>query len=76
MTVGSIGMERELFEGMQQGESGTVGSFDRLLERFAAGEFALLGIGRLHLSNPDFAARLRDGRPMIPYSSEHATRLS
>lgn len=75
MTVGSIGLERELFEGMEHGGGTAAAGFEELLQRFGDREFALVGIGRLHLSNPDFAQRFRTGAPILDYAPHHAIDL-
>ncbi len=33
-----------------------------LTRRFAAGEFDLVGVGRMQIANPDFVAKLESGR--------------
>ena len=33
-----------------------------LLRRFVAGEFDLVGVGRMQIANPDFVAKLASGR--------------
>lgn len=32
------------------------------MRRFASDEFDLVGVGRMHIANPDFVTRVREGR--------------
>lgn len=75
MTVGSVGLDQELFDGMQNGKPSTPQSLDDLLQRLERDDFALVGIGRLHLSNPDLAEKLRSGSPLKAYESSHVAEL-
>jgi len=75
MTVGSIGLDKELFEGMESGGGVGLSNFDVLMERFSRDDFALVGFGRLFLSNPDLAAKLAAGEPLVPYEPGHAAQL-
>lgn len=75
MTVGSIGLERDLFDGMEKGGGVGLSDLDTLMERFDRGDFALVGIGRLHLSNPDFCRRLETRVPLVPYDPRYVAEL-
>jgi 2,4-dienoyl-CoA reductase-like NADH-dependent reductase (Old Yellow Enzyme family) len=75
MTVGSIGLETDLFDGMQQGGGVGLSNFDLLMERFDRGEFSLVGLGRLHLSNPDLGQKLRTRDPLTAYAPHFFTGL-
>ena len=75
MTVGSIGLEADLYEGKAKGNQVGVSSLDALMARFGRNEFSLVGIGRLHLSNPDFAAKIRDGAPLTAYGQRYLSEL-
>ncbi|MEZ5709776.1 MAG: 12-oxophytodienoate reductase [Blastomonas sp.] len=50
---------------------------DEALRRFERGDFDLLGIGRMLISNPDFVNRIRDGKyaGLLRYQTEHLLRL-
>jgi 2,4-dienoyl-CoA reductase-like NADH-dependent reductase (Old Yellow Enzyme family) len=37
-------------------------SLEPLMKRFAGGEFDLVAVGRVLLANPDWVAKMRDGR--------------
>jgi 2,4-dienoyl-CoA reductase-like NADH-dependent reductase (Old Yellow Enzyme family) len=64
MTVGSIGLEGPLDNRRLGGESfrnTTLQNVDRLIEMFARGDFDLVGIGRVVLTNPDWPKIVRRG---------------
>ena len=50
---------------------------DDALRRFARGDFDLMGVGRMMISNPDFANRVRAGDcdGLLRYQTEHLLRL-
>jgi len=75
MTVGSVGLETDLFNGMQQGGRIGFANFDRLMDRFNQGEFSLVGLGRLHLSNPDLAQKLRTLDALTAYAPQFMMEL-
>jgi 2,4-dienoyl-CoA reductase-like NADH-dependent reductase (Old Yellow Enzyme family) len=79
MTVGSVGLERSNWadgEDFSLTDSG-LASLDPLIERLEAGEFDLVGVGRMLISNADWPNRLRDGRTqdMRAYSNAHLMTL-
>jgi 2,4-dienoyl-CoA reductase-like NADH-dependent reductase (Old Yellow Enzyme family) len=47
-------------------------SFGELVRRFERGDFALVGVGRAQIADPDWVNKLRDGRleAILPYSRE------
>lgn len=75
MTVGSIGLEADIYEGKAKGNQVGLTSLDALMTRYLRNEFALVGIGRLHLSNPDFVRKLRDGAPLDAYAQRYLSEL-
>lgn len=65
MTTGSIGLSRDMFADLFDGQDPALAiaaDLTELVRRFAAGEFDLVGIGRMHIANPDFVSKLREGR--------------
>lgn len=65
MTTGSIGLSKDIFADLFDGEDPALyiaGDLAELIRRFAAGEFDLVGVGRMHIANADFATKLREGR--------------
>ncbi len=61
ITVGSVGLNSD-FLGAFMGENSAASSLDGLLARLEAGEFDLVAVGRALLADPEWAAKVRDGR--------------
>jgi 2,4-dienoyl-CoA reductase-like NADH-dependent reductase (Old Yellow Enzyme family) len=61
ITVGSVGLSGEFVAGMQ-GETSRPASLDGLLARLARDEFDLVAVGRALIVDPDWPAKVRDGR--------------
>lgn len=76
ITVGSVGLNSD-FLGAFMGEGSPAASLDGLLKRFEAGEFDLVAIGRALLSDPQWAAKVRDGRfdELADFSAEALKEL-
>ncbi|GAC1572059.1 MAG: NADH:flavin oxidoreductase [Sphingomicrobium sp.] len=79
MTVGSVGLERENWAdggAFSLSDSG-LSSLDPLIERLATGEFDLVGLGRMLITNPEWPNQLREGwdHEIRPYSNEHLMTL-
>jgi 2,4-dienoyl-CoA reductase-like NADH-dependent reductase (Old Yellow Enzyme family) len=74
MTVGSIGLNKDLYQGFQEGEVGLV-DLKPVIERFNQGEFSLIGVGRAMLCNPDFALRIRRNEPLMPLQEKFLANL-
>jgi len=65
MTTGSIGLSSDIFADLFDGEDPGLriaADLAELMQRHEAGEFDLVGVGRMHIANADFVARLREGR--------------
>jgi 2,4-dienoyl-CoA reductase-like NADH-dependent reductase (Old Yellow Enzyme family) len=74
MTVGSIGLNKDLYQGFKEGDVGLV-DLQPVIERFNRGEFSLIGVGRAMLSNPDFALRIRRNEKLRPYEEKFVMQL-
>ncbi len=61
ITVGSVGLSGEFIASFS-GEASKPASLDNLLERLERQEFDLVGVGRALIVDPDWAAKVRDGR--------------
>ncbi|MEW2395463.1 NADH:flavin oxidoreductase [Streptomyces sp. NPDC046862] len=61
ITVGSVGLDGDFIRGFL-GEGAPVKSLDNLLDRLEAEEFDLVAVGRALLQDPDWAAKVLDGR--------------
>ena len=73
ITVGSVGLDRDLMQDFVSGESApTLKSLDELARRFDRGEFDLVALGRVLLADPNWLTKVREGRfsELQPYSKE------
>ncbi|MEV5435019.1 NADH:flavin oxidoreductase [Streptomyces sp. NPDC052682] len=61
LTVGSVGLNGDFIKAFQ-GQGAEVGSLDNLLERLERDEFDLVAVGRALLQDPEWAAKVLDGR--------------
>lgn len=61
ITVGSVGLNSD-FIGAFMGENSPAASLDGLIERLERDEFDLVAVGRALISDPEWAAKVRDGR--------------
>jgi 2,4-dienoyl-CoA reductase-like NADH-dependent reductase (Old Yellow Enzyme family) len=80
MTVGSVGLNQSNWadeEAFSLSDSG-LASLEPLLERLARGEFDLVGLGRMLISNPDWPTLVREGRyaDIKPYSNTELASLN
>jgi len=65
MTTGSVGLDKDMFADLFDGADPALrlaADLAELLRRFGAGEFDLVGVGRMQIANPDFVAKLASGR--------------
>jgi len=65
MTTGSIGLSKDMFADLFDNEDPALAiaaDLTELVRRFEAGEFDLVGVGRMHIANADFVNKVRDGR--------------
>lgn len=78
ITVGSVGLDGEFLQFMVDTDKvAQPASLDDLLERLAHEEFDLVAVGRALLVDPDWAAKVRDGREqdILPFSREALASL-
>lgn len=78
VAVGSVGLhDSEFLEALIEGRGAANGSLDRLVELMERDEFDLAAVGRLLLSDPDWPAKIRDGRhtELRPFSAESLLSL-
>lgn len=61
ISVGSVGLSGE-FTAAYAGESSEPASLDNLIERLGRKEFDLIAVGRALLQDPDWAAKIKNGR--------------
>jgi len=73
ITVGSIGLNRDLFSDFEGGESSfNRASLEELTRRYERGDFDLVALGRVLLADPDWLRKVRSGETdqVRPYSRE------
>jgi len=79
MTVGSVGLAHANWadDGAFSLSDSGLASLDPLIERLEAGEFDLVGVGRMLITNPAWPNQLREGRhaEIQPYSNTHLMTL-
>jgi 2,4-dienoyl-CoA reductase-like NADH-dependent reductase (Old Yellow Enzyme family) len=61
ITVGSVGLSGEFIAGFA-GESSSPTDINELMRRLDRGDFDLVGVGRALLVDPEWVAKIRDGR--------------
>ncbi|MET7782280.1 MULTISPECIES: NADH:flavin oxidoreductase [Streptomyces] len=61
ITVGSVGLDGDFLKGFQ-GEGAPVKGIDELLDRLERDEFDMVAVGRALLQDPQWAAKVLDGR--------------
>jgi len=65
ITTGSVGLDKDMFLDLFDGADPALrlaADLAELLRRFVAGEFDLVGVGRMQIANPDFVTKLASGR--------------
>ncbi len=61
ISVGSVGLSSDFFSAFG-GQSSAVSGLEPLVERMERGEFDLIAVGRVLLSDPEWAAKVKAGR--------------
>ncbi|MGQ8875157.1 NADH:flavin oxidoreductase [Paenibacillus sp. TSA_86.1] len=77
ISVGSVGLEAEFVErGSKKQETGDA-HLDLLNEKMERGEFDLIALGRVLLSDPEWPLKVQEGRnsDIIPFTSEVLSNL-
>ncbi len=78
ITVGSVGLDRELMEDFVAGQSRpTLQSLDEMARRFDRGDFDLVAVGRALLADPNWLRKVQAGAvdELLPYSRETMNEL-
>lgn len=78
ITVGSVGLSRDLMADFVEGESTpALQSLQELVHRFDRGDFDLAAIGRVVLTDPNWLQKIQQGRfeELRPYSRENMDTL-
>jgi len=79
ITVGSVGLDGEFLQFMVDTDKvAQPASLENLLARLEREEFDLVAVGRALLVDPDWAAKVREGREqdILPFSREALTSLT
>ncbi|MGW7520227.1 NADH:flavin oxidoreductase [Streptomyces sp. NPDC054796] len=77
LTVGSVGLDNEFIASFKGGQS-TVTGIDGLLDRMERDEFDLVAVGRALLGDPQWAAKVFEGRTdeHVPFDASMLRTLS
>ncbi|MDK1476631.1 NADH:flavin oxidoreductase [Streptomyces sp. 549] len=77
ISVGSVGLDNEFISAFQ-GERGGVTDINRLLDRLERDEFDLIAVGRALLGDPEWVAKILDGRTdeLKPFEKDMLSVLS
>jgi 2,4-dienoyl-CoA reductase-like NADH-dependent reductase (Old Yellow Enzyme family) len=78
ITVGSVGLDQDFIETFASAGTGSDGkNLDRLIDMVETGEVDLVAVGRALISDPAWAAKLRDDRvsDMKPYATQDLKSL-
>ncbi len=74
MTVGGVGLTRDLLSSLTHG-TGTVNNLQSVLEHFQRGEFDLVGSARSLLNDPYWVDKVRAGQPFKPFRPQAYSEL-
>lgn len=78
ITVGSVGLDSVFTSLFEEGKGGEAAGLDSLIERLERDEFDLVAVGRALLTDPAWAAKIRDERidELQPFTREALGTLS
>ena len=78
VTVGSVGLDKDFMASLfDRDKSAAVVDLSRLMAMFERGDFDLVGVGRALITDPEWAAKVRDGRlaELRPFAKDALERL-
>jgi 2,4-dienoyl-CoA reductase-like NADH-dependent reductase (Old Yellow Enzyme family) len=75
-TVGGVGLNNRLEEMFAGGETKSVDNIDRVLARFARGEFDMILVGRGMLGDAAWSRRVRENEPPAAFDRSALARLA
>ncbi|PQP81178.1 12-oxophytodienoate reductase [Paenibacillus sp. PCH8] len=77
ISVGSVGLEAEFVDRSAENQGTGDAHLEQLNEKMENGEFDLIALGRVLLSDPEWPAKVREGRTsdIIPFTTEVLTTL-
>lgn len=70
ITVGSVGLDTDFTATFRERKNAGVARIDVLADMIAAGDVDLVAVGRALLGDPEWAAKIRDGRDLDPFNVE------
>ncbi|NUP73274.1 MAG: NADH:flavin oxidoreductase [Sinomonas sp.] len=78
IAVGSVGLNEAFQVAFQEGGRAETAGLEPLLDQFGRGEFDLVAVGRVLLSDPAWVEKVRDGRfdEIRPFNAEDRETLS
>ncbi len=70
ISVGSVGLESDFFS-VFAGQGSAPAALDKLVGRMEKGEFDMIAVGRALITDPDWAAKVREGRmgELLPFDA-------
>ena len=74
-TVGGIGFDRGMFDTLDKEATPGINNLTRVIERFEAGEFDMISIGRAILSDPDWIRKATRGEALPSFNFDALKRL-
>ena len=77
MSVGSVGLSTDFLNVFKTDEVSEVAGVDTLVERMERGEFDLIAVGRVLITEPNWAALVREGHfdEIRPFSAKALAEL-
>ncbi|GAA0133880.1 NADH:flavin oxidoreductase [Paenibacillus sp. YSY-4.3] len=77
ITVGSVGLDRDVTSFFTEGKGASLSRVDELIERLEREEFDLVAVGRSLIADPAWASKLREGRidDWVPFDPEAVKKL-
>jgi 2,4-dienoyl-CoA reductase-like NADH-dependent reductase (Old Yellow Enzyme family) len=73
-SVGSVGLEGDFFKAFR-GQGSEAAGIEKLVERMERDEFDLIAVGRILLSDPSWANKVRTGAPLEGFKAESLAAL-
>lgn len=67
MAVGSVGLSKGMHDSHREGGAAYQDNLGRVADRFAAGEFDMIAVGRMLVTHADWVDRVRRGLPLDAY---------
>lgn len=69
IAVGGVGLDKGMYDSNRDGKAAAADNIRLLMQRFNAGEFDLVEVGRALLNDPLWTRKLRLGEPQLPFDA-------